>query len=588
MSMERHDRHVVGVRADGSARLDRVLALAVAPAIEALSPPAWAFVRHVGADGVELRVGIGGPADAAGFRAAVVERLPAALAAPAWEPLLPTPAAHRATNGWAVEPLPDDTELPWGADEQAQSVAAVALLQHADDARDRLAGLLAALRAVPAARRAAWRARALGQAGSDDRADRLRERVAERVAAWRDDLDERAAALDRLGERGPVALLGAALAHADDAHALCVRCGIAPLDELALALLVAGAGDDASTHPAGAGAGTADADGHGTGADGDAHADGDRRPAASEPDEVDEDAALTFRDVVLERDGTALLDGLSVSVRRGQVLGVLGDAAARTAVLDVATGRATPTAGTTHVAEAPDDDAPTATPEADDALSAGLTVRANVALLSGAPPGAVEDALGQAGLQDEADRETRTLAAAAVRRTAIACALARRPTVLVLDDPSRGLSAPDRETVWAIVQRRHRRGGTTLLATPSASEAVALCDRVVHLEDGAATVDRPEPVVEARWPVRALHLRYAEDPDRPLLADIPEVDELEVEVRPDHWIVRLQTREPERLRALLEADPDVPAAVSSDVFAADEPPAPPSPPDPSQQEATPA
>jgi len=107
------------------------------------------------------------------------------------------------------------------------------------------------------------------------------------------------------------------------------------------------------------------------------------------------------------------------------------------------------------------------------------------------------EVLGQVGLADRADEWPSRLSGGQRQRVALARALIHRPRLLLLDEPLGALDALTRiemqrliESIW----KQHR--FTALLVTHDVSEAVALGDRIVLVEDGRITLD--EPVALAR------------------------------------------------------------------------------------------
>jgi len=107
------------------------------------------------------------------------------------------------------------------------------------------------------------------------------------------------------------------------------------------------------------------------------------------------------------------------------------------------------------------------------------------------------EVLGQVGLSDRADEWPSRLSGGQRQRVALARALIHRPRLLLLDEPLGALDALTRiemqrliESIW----KQHR--FTALLVTHDVSEAVALGDRIVLVEDGRITLD--EKVALAR------------------------------------------------------------------------------------------
>ena len=70
------------------------------------------------------------------------------------------------------------------------------------------------------------------------------------------------------------------------------------------------------------------------------------------------------------------------------------------------------------------------------------------------------------------------------QRLSVACALAGRPELLFLDEPTTGLDPQSRRQLWDVLERFRADGGTMLLTTHYMDEAHALCDRVGIMDHG--------------------------------------------------------------------------------------------------------
>ncbi len=95
----------------------------------------------------------------------------------------------------------------------------------------------------------------------------------------------------------------------------------------------------------------------------------------------------------------------------------------------------------------------------------------------------VDAALAAVGMTQAAGRNVNTLSGGQRQRIAIADALAMRPDLLVLDEPTSMLDVQGRHDVREILQRLHADGLTILLVTHDPAEA-ALADRVLHVKEG--------------------------------------------------------------------------------------------------------
>jgi sulfonate transport system ATP-binding protein len=117
-------------------------------------------------------------------------------------------------------------------------------------------------------------------------------------------------------------------------------------------------------------------------------------------------------------------------------------------------------------------------------------------------------ALVQVELADLADRWPLTLSGGQAQRVSLARALARRPDVLLLDEPFGALDALTRASMHALLRRlfaEHR--PTTLLVTHDVDEALAIADRVLVLRDGRVHGDHLVPALTAHDPTRRQILR---------------------------------------------------------------------------------
>jgi ABC-2 type transport system ATP-binding protein len=93
------------------------------------------------------------------------------------------------------------------------------------------------------------------------------------------------------------------------------------------------------------------------------------------------------------------------------------------------------------------------------------------------------------GLDRLADRQAGGLSGGERRRVGVALAFAGRPLLAVLDEPTAGLDAEARASVWAAIRSQSSTGRSVLLTTHHLTEADALADRVVLLEGGTVVAD---------------------------------------------------------------------------------------------------
>src|SRR5205807_1557715 len=101
-----------------------------------------------------------------------------------------------------------------------------------------------------------------------------------------------------------------------------------------------------------------------------------------------------------------------------------------------------------------------------------------------------EKALAEVGLADKREQWPSVLSGGQKQRVALARALVSHPRLLAFDEPLGALDALTRITMQRLLERVWRdQGFTAILVTHDVSEAIALADRVLLLEDGRIARD---------------------------------------------------------------------------------------------------
>ncbi len=96
----------------------------------------------------------------------------------------------------------------------------------------------------------------------------------------------------------------------------------------------------------------------------------------------------------------------------------------------------------------------------------------------------VDEIIAGLGLADKAHTNMRKLSGGMKRRALIAQALAHKPPVIVLDEPTAGVDVELRQMLWAFIQQLNRKGHTIILTTHYLEEAETLCQRVAMMKQG--------------------------------------------------------------------------------------------------------
>ncbi|HEY1331617.1 MAG TPA: ATP-binding cassette domain-containing protein [Actinomycetota bacterium] len=196
------------------------------------------------------------------------------------------------------------------------------------------------------------------------------------------------------------------------------------------------------------------------------------------------------------------VDGIDLQVARAETFGLLGpNGAGKTTTVGICTTRIRPTAGRAVVAGVDVTRDPVAVKRSIgvvtqfNTLDRACTVWENLYLhcrffgMSAGPARRrADDLLTRFRLSEHAAALPAQLSGGMAQRLQVARALAHRPTVLFLDEPTAGLDPQSRLALWEIVADLKRDGVTVLLTTHYMEEADALCERVAIIDHGKVLV----------------------------------------------------------------------------------------------------
>jgi len=96
----------------------------------------------------------------------------------------------------------------------------------------------------------------------------------------------------------------------------------------------------------------------------------------------------------------------------------------------------------------------------------------------------IDEILEGLGLAEKAHVNMRKLSGGMKRRALIAQALAHKPPVLVLDEPTAGVDVELRQMMWEFIKKLNHEGHTIVLTTHYLEEAETLCNRVGMMKQG--------------------------------------------------------------------------------------------------------
>jgi ABC-2 type transport system ATP-binding protein len=230
--------------------------------------------------------------------------------------------------------------------------------------------------------------------------------------------------------------------------------------------------------------------------------------------------ALDVTNLTVQYEARAILKGLELKVRRGEIYALLGgNGAGKSTTINAILGFLKATSGQVRVCGIDvlgDPKAARASmayvPE-NVALYEFLSARENVAYflrVAGASGGAqeIDAALAAVGLVQSAWNERLGSYSKGMRqKVAIALALARSVPVLLLDEPTSGLDPHATSEFNALLQRLRERGVTTLMVSHDLLSAIEVADRIGFLSDGVIGAEYAASGAQ-RFDIGALYRHY--------------------------------------------------------------------------------
>jgi ABC-2 type transport system ATP-binding protein len=210
------------------------------------------------------------------------------------------------------------------------------------------------------------------------------------------------------------------------------------------------------------------------------------------------------------------VDGISFTVRRGEIFGIVGpNGAGKSTTVECLAGLRAKDGGTVSVLGL-------------DPLRDGrkLRERIGVQLQEAALPDDIrvwealdlyasfyrssadwEMLLERWGLAQKRGTRFENLSGGQKQRLFIALALVNEPELVFLDEITSGLDPQARRLTWDLVREIRARGATVLLVTHSMEEAEKLCDRVAIIDEGrVVALDSPEVLVREGDPEASVRL----------------------------------------------------------------------------------
>ncbi len=207
------------------------------------------------------------------------------------------------------------------------------------------------------------------------------------------------------------------------------------------------------------------------------------------------EALIHVEDLAFAYAGPSVLEEVSLEVRAGEIVGLVGpDGAGKSTLLRIGVGQLAPARGRVRVLGGTPSDLRLRPRIAympqrfglypDLAVLENLRFFADLHGLAATDANPrIQDLLARTGLAGFEMRRAGQLSGGMMQKLALACALVSAPRVMLLDEPTTGVDPLSRRAFWQLLEQVRAEGVAILYATANMDEAER-CDRVVVLREG--------------------------------------------------------------------------------------------------------
>ena len=210
--------------------------------------------------------------------------------------------------------------------------------------------------------------------------------------------------------------------------------------------------------------------------------------AGNTANNMNEKVVLSLNDIHVSFDGNPVLNGVSVGLYPGEVLGIRGEnAAGKSTLLSVMAGILRPQQGIRAAAPG----AKIRIVPQDIALYPSLTGKQNLEFFAGADGffgsaerNRVNEMLRIFNLESSAKKRVETYSGGMKRRLNMAVSLIRTPDILLLDEPTVGADTHSVGIMLGCIKALKELGTSIVLISHNRSDLDAVCDRTVELRNG--------------------------------------------------------------------------------------------------------
>lgn len=210
--------------------------------------------------------------------------------------------------------------------------------------------------------------------------------------------------------------------------------------------------------------------------------------AGNTANNMNEKVVLSLNDIHVSFDGNPVLNGVSVELYPGEVLGIRGEnAAGKSTLLSVMAGILRPQQGIRAAAPG----AEIRIVPQDIALYPSLTGKQNLEFFAeadgffgSAERNRVNEMLRIFNLESSAKKRVETYSGGMKRRLNMAVSLIRTPDILLLDEPTVGADTHSVGIMLGCIKALKELGTSIVLISHNRSDIDAVCDRTVELRNG--------------------------------------------------------------------------------------------------------
>ncbi len=211
-----------------------------------------------------------------------------------------------------------------------------------------------------------------------------------------------------------------------------------------------------------------------------------------------EDIILKTTDLTKKYDNKAVVDGLNIEIKTGEIFGLLGpNGAGKSTTMNMICSIVRPTAGSIEllgknpwkqkkevihkIGYIPQELA----------IHGNLKAWENVELFTSlygikgtALKESVDESLEYVGLLEKKNEFTKNFSGGMKRRLNIACAIGHNPELLIFDEPTVGIDPQSRNFILDKIKETNKRGTTIIYTSHYMEEVEAICTRIAIMDNG--------------------------------------------------------------------------------------------------------